>query len=290
MSAPHAPPDGRVLLLGAGAQAAPLRALGLRCDCAPDTTSALHAILAADLALDPYLLVVGATDELAASMAPAYLLAAPRLLFDNTPDAVAAAIAGAPRQDLGAPVIAAIDSTIGLKNVGADRTFYLKLLDRFWHAQRAAGPAFAAEAAAGDWAALVSRAHSLRGSAAGIGAMALRHAAEQLEHAADLRGPVTAELPVLQDALAEVLAGLNEFFSSQLDQSQVLITDTAEAFAARDQLVVLLKDYSGDALDYFDSVKPALAQLMAPEALHRLAEHIERYEFEAAREVLSITG
>lgn len=291
MSAPHAPPEGRVLLLGAaGVQAAQLGVLGLRCDCAPDTTSALHAILAADQALDPFLLVVGATDALAASMAPAHLLAAPRLLFDASPDAVAAAIAGLPRRHGGMPQIAAIDTTVGLKNVGADQAFYLKLLDRFWHAQRGAGPAFAAEAAAGDWAALVSRAHSLRGSAASIGAMALRQAAERLEHAADLRGPVTAELPALQRALAEVVAGLDEFFSSQIDQSQVFVLDRAEALGARDQLVVLLKDYSGDALDYFDAVKACLAQLMTPGQLLELAGHIERYEFEAARAVLAKTG
>ncbi|MES2324176.1 MAG: Hpt domain-containing protein [Pseudomonadota bacterium] len=291
MNALRAPPDARVLLLGeAGAHAASLRVLGLRTDCAPDTTSALHAILAADLALDPYLLVVGATDALAASMAPAYLLAAPRLLFDATPEAVAAAIAVAPRTVLAAPAIAGIDSTSGLKNVGADSAFYVKLLERFWHAQHHADAAFAAEAGAANWAALAGRAHSLRGSAASIGATALRGAAEQLENAAERRGPVTAELAVLQAALAEVLSGLNAYFSSQLDQSQDLLTDTAEAFAARDQLVVLLKDYSGDALDYFDSVKTSLAQLMGTGALAQLAEHIERYEFEAAREVLSKKG
>ncbi len=291
MALPNAPLEGRVLVLGPdSAHAAPLRELGLRTDTAPDLMAALHAIISADVAMDPYALVLGASVELGASLARAPLLAAPRLLDPGAlaPDAVQAAVAFAMASVRSAPpiLLQGVDTALGLNNVGGDRPFYVKLLERFLRAQQGTAQALGAEAAAGDWVACARRAHSLRGSAASVGADELRQAAEALEHAVGKHGAAPEELALLFPALGKVMAGLEEFFSSQHDPCQISLLNKAQALAAKAELVVLLDDFSGDTLDFFEEARASLAQLFEAGTLQALAGHLERYEFAQARELL----
>ena len=59
--------------------------------------------------------------------------------------------------------------------------------------------------------------------------------------------------------------------------------DAQEAIA---QLDGLLAEFSGEATDYFDSVRCALAAVLPAAALARLETHLSRYEFEEARALL----
>lgn len=182
-----------------------------------------------------------------------------------------------------------IDAGAGLSNVGGDQAFYVKLLERFWRTQHGAACAFADAAGAGDWRAVGERAHSLRGSAAGIGAQALREAAEALELAVgQQRLPATAELEVLQAALALVFGSLDKYFSTHVDSHQYLVADMARAAAAKAQLDVMLSEFSGEAGDFFDSCKNDLAAALPPAAIVLLEGHMQRYEFDAARAVLAL--
>ncbi|MES2898816.1 MAG: Hpt domain-containing protein [Pseudomonadota bacterium] len=180
-----------------------------------------------------------------------------------------------------------VDTAQGLHLVGGDGAFYLKLLERFWRSHQGTAQACSAEAAAGDWPALAHRAHSLRGSAASVGAQALREAAEALELAASRQADVPVALAALLPALDTVVQGLEQFFAGRHDPDQVLLLNKAEAMAAQAQLVVLLDDFSGDVPDFFEQVRPSLAQLLTASAMQDLAGHIERYEFQAARAVLA---
>lgn len=181
-----------------------------------------------------------------------------------------------------------IDADAGLKNVGGDQAFYLKLLERFWRTQEGAPAALAGAAQAGQWSAAGARAHSLRGSASGIGAQALREAAEALETAVGPQGRAAgAELEALLAALTAVLEGLDEYFSTHLDSPQHPLADTGRAVAAMAQLDLMLSEFSGEAGDFFEECKDVLAAALAPAAIALLDWHMQRYEFDAARALLA---
>ena len=60
-----------------------------------------------------------------------------------------------------------------------------------------------------------------------------------------------------------------------------------DAHQALAELRALLAEFSGDSLDYFDSVREALATLLPPLTMGRLTSHMEHYEFEAAGKLLA---
>ena len=64
----------------------------------------------------------------------------------------------------------------------------------------------------------------------------------------------------------------------------------AEARERRDQLLAMLAAFSGDANDYFESIRPALADLVEPQALARLSSYIAHYQFDDARRLLTPEG
>jgi HPt (histidine-containing phosphotransfer) domain-containing protein len=182
-----------------------------------------------------------------------------------------------------------IDAGAGLRNVGGDHAFYVKLLERFLRAQQAAHGAFDAEAGAGNWTAVGERAHALRGSAAGIGAHDVHQAAETLELAvAQQRLPAADEVQALCRALGVVVGALETYFSTQLDSRQELVSDMARALAAKAQLDVMLSEFSGESLDYFDECRADFAAALPLDAMLQLEGHLERYEFDAARALLEL--
>src|SRR5205085_11512261 len=56
------------------------------------------------------------------------------------------------------------------------------------------------------------------------------------------------------------------------------------------QLDQLLAEYSGDAIDYFETVRARLAGVLDAEHMARLEQHLSRYEFEEARQQLPKTA
>ena len=63
---------------------------------------------------------------------------------------------------------------------------------------------------------------------------------------------------------------------------------SAEALQSREHLLLMLAAFSGEANDYFESVRPALAGLVDPQALARLAAHIAEYQYDEARRLLTL--
>jgi PAS domain S-box-containing protein len=65
---------------------------------------------------------------------------------------------------------------------------------------------------------------------------------------------------------------------------------TASAEDARRAIAglrVLLAEFSGESLDYFESVRASLVALLSPQTMGRLKHHMEQYEFEAAGKLLA---
>jgi len=79
--------------------------------------------------------------------------------------------------------IAGIDMSLGLKQVGGKRERYESLLRKFASRQAGTVTAIRAALAAGDAASAEREAHSLKGAAATLGALALSEAASNTETA-----------------------------------------------------------------------------------------------------------
>jgi CheY-like chemotaxis protein len=196
------------------------------------------------------------------------------------------------------PQLAGIDTALGLSNVRGNSALYLKLLDRFRSSQRLAVADVRKSIAGGQRPNATLRAHTLRGVAANIGALAIHQAAEKVELYLEdpanknLADPLLAQhLKTLDDALSAALAGLDAHFANtDADAGPAAApaaASTEATKAALMQLNTLLDAFSGKSLAYFDSVKPSLAQLLDEATLERLSAHIRRFEFDEARQLLA---
>ncbi|MBQ5962965.1 hybrid sensor histidine kinase/response regulator [Massilia sp. ZL223] len=191
----------------------------------------------------------------------------------------------------GLPKLTGLDTAFGLRNVGGNARLYLELLDRLRGSQRDAGSCIRADLVAGRLNDAASRAHSLRGVCGNIGAREVQALAQEVEEQAKRRTPDAAALgrggAALEQALASLMAALDRHFASAgtpaADSPCEAGQDAQEAIA---QLDGLLAEFSGEATDYFDSVRCALAGVMPAAALARLETHLSRYEFEEARALL----
>jgi len=195
----------------------------------------------------------------------------------------------------GLPKLAGLDTAFGLRNVGGNARLYLELLDRLRASQRDAGSGIRADLAAGRLIDAASRAHSLRGVSGNIGAREVQALAQEVEEQARRKAPDAAALlrasAALEESLASLMAALDRHFAAAgapaADSSCEPEQDAREAIA---QLDGLLAEFSGEATDYFDSVRCALAGVMPAAALARLDTHLSRYEFEEARALLKQAG
>jgi len=199
------------------------------------------------------------------------------------------------------PGLAGIDSSFGLRNVGGNSALYVELLDRFRASQRDAGCSIRSDLDNDRLREVASRAHALRGVAGNIGARDLMSLAREIEEGAGRPAPDHAALDrsvdALERALADLMDSLDCYFANAREVPAALPAggeaggsdagNAEDAQAAMAQLENLLAEFSGEATDYFDSVRAPLARLLAPGALARLEAHLSRYEFEEARQVLA---
>ena len=70
-------------------------------------------------------------------------------------------------------------------------------------------------------------------------------------------------------------------------RAEVQHVSEEDARRAVAELRVLLAEFSGESLDYFESVRASLATILSPQTMGRLKHHMEQYEFEAAGKLLA---
>jgi two-component system sensor histidine kinase/response regulator len=194
--------------------------------------------------------------------------------------------------------LSGIDSSFGLRHVAGNVALYVQLLDRFRATQRDAGTLIRAEFEAGHRIEAAGRAHTLRGVAGNIGARELQTLAQAVEEglamASSDRTRMAAGVRALQAAVDATMHSLDTYFAARAAQVQSLpmLAQAPGADAPPDarqavtQLEQLLAEFSGDATDYFETVRPQLAGLLESQVLARLEQHLSRYEFEEARKLL----
>ncbi|MEX5744370.1 response regulator [Massilia sp. X63] len=196
------------------------------------------------------------------------------------------------------PGLAGIDSSFGLRNVGGNSALYVELLDRFRASQRDAGCSIRSDLDGGRLREVASRAHSLRGVAGNIGARELQSLAQEIEEGVGRPAPDLAALDrsvsALERAITDLMDSLDCYFANAPEVPAAAPAgatadpnDAEAAMQAAARLESLLAEFSGEATDYFDTVRAPLGRLLGPGALARLEAHLSRYEFEEARLVLS---
>jgi CheY-like chemotaxis protein len=189
------------------------------------------------------------------------------------------------------PNLAGIDTAFGLRNVAGNTALYLQLLERFRASQCDAGAGIRAAFAGGREREAAIRAHTLRGVAGNIGAREVQRLAQSVEEAlaqGDADPALAGRVAALEAALGTVMQALDGYFDSGAAAAFAAVAG-AHAPAggqALAQLEALLAEFSGEATDYFDTVRAALAALFDAATLARLETHLSRYEFEEARALL----
>jgi HPt (histidine-containing phosphotransfer) domain-containing protein len=194
------------------------------------------------------------------------------------------------------PGLAGIDSSFGLRNVGGNSALYVELLDRFRASQRDVGCSLRSDLDGGRLREVASRAHSLRGVAGNIGARDVMSLAQEIEEQAARAAPdgmaLDRSVGALERAMGELMDSLDCYFANapEVPAAVPVAGDQdggQDAVVAAAQLERLLAEFSGEATDYFDTVRAPLGRLLGPGALARLEAHLSRYEFEEARLVLA---
>jgi PAS domain S-box-containing protein len=192
--------------------------------------------------------------------------------------------------------LSGIDSAYGLRHVAGNVALYVQLLDRFRATQRDAGTQIREDYQARRLRQAAARAHVLRGVAGNIGARELQTLAQAVEEGLALaspdRGRLASGVRALEAAVEGTMASLDRYFASAAATPAPEVAPELPADAdgagleAVTQLDQLLAEYSGDALDYFLTVRAHLAGVLDAQRLARLEQHLSRYEFEEARQLL----
>ncbi|MFC5547723.1 hybrid sensor histidine kinase/response regulator [Massilia aerilata] len=195
--------------------------------------------------------------------------------------------------------LSGIDSAFGLRHVAGNVALYVQLLDRFRATQRDAGGQIREDYQARRLAQAAVRAHTLRGVAGNIGARELQTLAQAVEEGLALaepdRGRLAAGVRALDAAVDATMHSLDQYFAGRAAQAAIqpapavqeaVTLAPADALQAIAQLGQLLAEFSGDATDYFETVRGQLAGVLETPVLARLEQHLSRYEFEEARQLL----
>ncbi|SDG56188.1 PAS-domain containing protein [Roseospirillum parvum] len=189
----------------------------------------------------------------------------------------------------GLPAIPGFDTAQGLARMGGDLDLYRKLLRRFAREQADTLDALTADLEAGDTTAAMRRVHTLKGLAGSLGHGALGKAAAALEARLRVAPTKVHDDPAMAD-LAEHLSQATTAIALALPgaEARPAPTPTAAADPARvaDQMArldSLLAAADGAAVDLFAELRHDLAEALPADALHRLGEHIDGFDFDAAR-------
>ena len=198
-----------------------------------------------------------------------------------------------------------IDLGAGLATSMGRETLYLRMLGRFLAGQGRFRADFDEARLSGDDAAPCRLAHTLRGTAGNIGAMALAAAATELELACKGdtgEDDIARLLAAVDNELRPVLAGLAALdagvpagpprlpgdaapLAPASDAAPATVSDAPlppQVSAMLAQLRILLADSDTGALDLLEEMEPLVAGLPLARQLRKVSQQVERFDFDAA--------
>jgi two-component system sensor histidine kinase/response regulator len=206
---------------------------------------------------------------------------------DAAPEASLAAAVPAP--DSGSLEIPGIDTKAALRRTGGNRKRYESLLRKF--AQPSAGGVeeIRAALAAGDTETAARAAHSLKGSAANLGATALAEVAAKAEAALTSGQAVEPALDSLALSFEAVVTAISSALPSEPVASEGAegSGDPAAVVEPLTRLKQLLKNDDGEASDFIIDARPRLSRVLTEVELNTLSGQVGNFDFVAALNSLS---
>jgi PAS domain S-box-containing protein len=186
-------------------------------------------------------------------------------------------------------VIPGIDVRSGLKRTGGHRERYETLLRKFAEQQLGATEAMRAALSAGDAATAERTAHSLKGAAGTLGAVALSEAAANAETAIKTGHGVEAALKALLISLDPVIAGITKALPDE-SSGNGAGTPAGDPATVKEPLIrlkKLLENDDGEAADYIVNEKSRFKGVLTPAEIKMLSERIGNFDFDAALKCIS---
>ena len=172
-----------------------------------------------------------------------------------------------------------------LQRLLGNEELYQKLLQEFALDQEAAVTAAQEAMLQEDWEVAVRTAHTLKGSAANLGAMALSKAAAQLEMALRAKDTSPELFQQAQEELQRVLSSIQEAWPSVETETAAPEAGEAAWLQAEPELGELrrlLAEFDSEAEDYFQAHKKNWAPLFDAMEFSRLEQLLRRFELEDA--------
>jgi signal transduction histidine kinase/DNA-binding response OmpR family regulator/HPt (histidine-containing phosphotransfer) domain-containing protein len=177
--------------------------------------------------------------------------------------------------------IPGIDTVSALKRTGGNPQRYEALLRKFAQSSTGGVQEIRTALAAGDTATATRAAHSLKGSAANLGAAALAAVAAKAEATLAAGNPVEESLDALANSLESTVAAI----SSALPAEQAAFAngaDPATVLTPLKQLKKLLKNDDGEASDFIIEARPVLSKVLTQVELDALTDRVGNFDFAGA--------
>lgn len=190
-----------------------------------------------------------------------------------------------------APIRKCLDAEEGLDRLMGERSLYLQILRRFLQDHRDSCMRIRALLVQQHESQAQLAAHSLKGSAGLIGAQLVHDQAVQVENAIAAGADTHTLLRQLDALLAEACASIDTLLSEQGDivvPGEAPVVDPAQLRALIEELVGLLRDGDGAAIDLVEKSAPVLAAALGVPTYQMVAAATHAFDFEAALDALEL--
>jgi two-component system sensor histidine kinase/response regulator len=181
-----------------------------------------------------------------------------------------------------------IDVASALKRMGGNRKRYESLLRRFAQQQENAVQAIRESLSSGDVATAERAAHSLKGAAGTLGAMAASESAAKAEVAIRSGQEIDTTLTVLSDNLGKAVQAIRAALPKEsAANGRGASVDPTAILERLTELERLLKSDDGEAADFIIQTRPILSGTLTDMEIENLGELVGDFNFEAALACLS---
>jgi two-component system, sensor histidine kinase and response regulator len=189
--------------------------------------------------------------------------------------------------------IAGLNAASGLRRSGDDQDLYRELLTMFVSSNLDFERSFQKLVAAQVWPDAQRLAHTLKGTAATLGADAVVGPAHELEQAAKKcdEAATTLALAAVTPVLEPLLLALQRHFDQTTQTQEVASTERAAPSnpgvpPCLAQLVEFLKDGDSEAIEVWNQNRDAFVRVLDFQQLRRIETALKNYEFDNAHAIL----
>lgn len=179
------------------------------------------------------------------------------------------------------PNLEGIDTAAGLARTQDNSTLYFKLLRKVGKSQADFIEKYDAAVAESDWEQAQRLAHSLKGVAGNIGAVALQEACQVLENQAKQQQKNTTACDAVRYELERVLTSIKTL-DDHVGASREMAFDSHAQVVILDTLAQQLINYDTGAQDTIEANQPLLSSGKTAPFYQELCRALDAYDFETA--------